>query len=61
MQAKKMLENGCTRFLASAVDKNKEVKLKPEDVPTVIAYVTVCARRNCQVYLQNKKSISRSS
>ena len=41
MQAKRMISNGCTGFLASAVDKTKEVEPSPEDVPVVKEYVEV--------------------
>ena len=41
MQAQRMLANGCIGFLASAIDKTQEAKLKPEDVHVVREFVDV--------------------
>ena len=41
MQAKRMLSNGCIGFLASVVDKTKEIDSSPEDVPVVREYIEV--------------------
>ena len=36
-----MLANGCIGFLASAIDKTQEAKMKPEDVHVVRDFVEV--------------------
>ena len=41
MQAQRMLANGCIGFLASAVDKSKEKKLDPTEVPVVREFIEV--------------------
>ena len=36
-----MLTNGCVGFLASAIDKTKELELGPTDIPFMREYVEV--------------------
>jgi len=41
MRASKMLASGCIGYLANMVDKSKEIKLRPEDIPIVKQFVEV--------------------
>ena len=41
MQAKRLLEDGCTGFLASVLDKEKEGKMEPNDVAIVREFLEV--------------------
>ena len=41
MKAQRLLERGCTGYLASVVDVSVEQKLKPKDVPVVQDFLEV--------------------